>query len=112
MLVSYGFPCGVPKISRLLNFSQLSKLPAIVPDVREEASQLSVEALRIEPPLEDRACLDQASIRQLLCQHPRVAEGVQRVTRVADDQRRLLDAKPLLPVRRRLSQQQPLQHRA
>ena len=74
-----------------------------------EIGQLVVEA-RGEPPLEDRLRLDQARVRHLLQQHAGVAEGMDRVGGVADDQRRLGQLLALLAVRRGLAQQQALQH--
>ena len=79
------------------------------PDSLQEGGQLIVESLGTDPPLEDRVGLDQAGRGYLLGQHPGVAERVQGIGRVADDQGRLGYPAPLLAVRRRLAQQQALE---
>src|SRR6478672_12059044 len=99
--------------SQSLTASSASRYGAqlLSPGFFEEIAQLVVEPIGAEPPLEDRVRFDQARVGQLFEQHPRVAEGVQGIARVADDQGLVVDLLPLLAVRRGLSQQQALEHR-
>src|SRR5687767_14929704 len=62
------------------------------PDGAGEAAGLAVEAVGRAPPLGDRVGLDEPGVRQLAGQGVGVAERVDGIARVADDQRRVRDA--------------------
>src|SRR4051812_26627073 len=75
----------------------------------DEARDLARQALRPRAQLEDRRRLDEATVAQLAGEHVGVREGVDRVARVAEDERRRLDQAPLVARRRDASEEDALE---
>src|SRR5215207_9175218 len=85
--------------------------PAPLPAVVEEVGDLGSETLRAQPQLEDRAGLDEPRVGQLVDQRAGVAEGMDGIAVVADDQRRRAHLPAQRAMRRRATEEQPLKDR-